>query len=837
MFSLGRIFFPFQDFLPDACFSHGPAGTLHAAFLLLECIWHIYCFNIAGGSLSVIKNYLRVAFRNLRRQKIYSGINVVGLALGMACCILLFRYLQHEWSFDRFHDNADRIYRVLLRSESGGNIRFHAGAPAPLAQTWLQEFPGLEKAARFSDNTFVVQKQDKRFRERIFFSDPDIFEIFDFPLMTGDPRFALTEPDTLVITEKMQDKYFGSEDPLNQVLMVDDLPYRITGVLKNIPSNSHLQFDFLGSFRRFERAYADRWGVSNFPTYFLIQNDFSFEDYARRMPELVEKYRGKEARIVYGVTFPLEPLVRIHLYSQASWDMGAKGDIDHLYIFSAVAMFVLLIACFNTINLSTARSLTRAREVGLRKVVGAGRGQVALQFLGESYMMTAVSIFLSLGLGELLLPVFNQLTGHTLKLDLLSDPLMLLFLLGIFGVVGNLSGGAMVLAVSRFQPSQVIKGSFMQAARIPKFRRIMIVSQFTLSIAFILLFLVIFNQIHYMQTKKLGYTREQVLSVPLDDKEAFAKRDALKTELLRSPDILDVSAASFSPGRPIWYQSFRYEGMPDDLNPMIRWIAADYDFIRTLDLKLFSGRDFSRTFPSDAGGAYILNETAVRSIGWQDPLGKRLQVVGEGTVIGVLNDFHFQSLHHPIEPLALYIWPEGCENLLVRVRAGHLLSALKHTQSSWEKTAPGSSYSYAFLDDAYNSLYLSEIRLGRVFAYVTAISLFIACSGLFGLASFSTQRRIKEIGIRKVLGASVSGVVSLFSRELINLVVLANLIAWPISYWIMSGWLERFAYRIQPGLFMFLLAGLLSLCVSLLPVIFLALRAARNDPVESLRYE
>ncbi len=784
----------------------------------------------------MIRNYIKVAFRTFRRQKLYSFINVAGLALGMACCAVLFLYIQHEWSFDRFHENADRIFRVQLRSEYEGEVKVHPKVAVPLAPAWAQEFPGIERAVRFGKNTFLVKFRERRFYEQIFFADPEVFQVFSFPLAEGDPRTVIRDPDSLIISERMRDKYFGSDDPLGQTLILDEQPYQITGVFQDLPSNSHLQFDFLGSFARYERVYADRWGVSNFATYFLLREDFSFEDYARRMPGLVEKHRGRETRATYGVTYPLEPLTRVHLFSREPWDMGPVGNIQHLYIFSAVALFILLIACFNTINLSTARSLTRAREIGLRKVIGAGRRQLSQQFLGESFSMTAVSLLLTLILVEAFLPVFNRLSGKMLSVDYLHNLALAAFLVGVFLFVGFFSGGFMAVYVSGFQPVRILKG-MVQGSRAPLFRKVVIVGQFTVSIVFIISFLTISSQLRYMRTKQLGYSREHVVSIPISDSSVYESREAFRAELLKNPDVLQASAASFSPGRTIWYQSFRYEGMPEGMNPMIRWIAADFDLLKTLELELVSGRDFSREFPTDVAGAYILSEAAVKSIGWDDPLGKRLKIVDEGPVIGVIRDFHYQSLHHSLEPLALYIWPEGFENFLVRIRPGRIPETLSFIHGVWERFSPGQAFSYTFLDEAYDNLYRTDRRLGRIFGNVTGLSLLIACLGLFGLASFSTERRIKEIGIRKVLGASVPSVVLLMSGEFTRWVLAANLIAWPTAYWIMQGWLGRFAYHTNIGLLLFLLAGAAALVVALMTVSYQSIRAACTDPVNSLRDE
>lgn len=786
----------------------------------------------------MLKNYIKVALRNTIRHKGYSFINIAGLAIGMACCVILFLYIQNELSYDRFHEKSDQIYRVISQSERDGQVSQFAKTPAPLAPALVDDFPEIEQAVRIGKNSFYILYENQRYNEPVLFADPEIFNIFSFPLKMGDAKSALAEPYSLVISERIAMKYFGEEDPIGKILNIENWhDYRVTGVLKNIPENSHLKFDFLARFEDYAARHFDQWGISNYYTYVLLSENFSLDAYNEKIPGFVEKYRGRDSRYVYKQRYPLQAMTRIHLHSSLRGEISANNDIDNIAIFSVVALFILLIACFNYMNLSTARYTIRAKEVGLRKVIGAAKIQLVKQFMGETFVLTFLSLVLTLGLVELFLPLFNTLAGKDLMADYLHNPVLVLFIAGVLLSVSLVSGIYPAFFISGFQPARALKGAFRMKARIPLLRRILVVSQFAISITFIITTALIFRQLDYMKNKKLGYEKEHVLMIPMHDSEILKRIETLKSEFLANPNVLSVCASSYFPGRRLWYQNYRHEGAMETDASMMHWIAVDHDFIDTFQIEILNGRNFSREFPGDSQNAYLLNEAAVKEIGWASPLGKEFEIIEKGPVIGVVRDFHFFSLHQKIEPLALFVYPEGLDYLAVRVRPDSIPDTLTFLGSKWKEFSKTQPFEYSFLDEDYDNLYKSETRLTKVFGYVATLSIFIACLGLFGLASFMIERRTKEIGIRKVLGASVSNLFVVLSTEFTKCVLMANIIAWPLGYFIMNHWLHGFAYRISIEFWVFLMAMALALIIALFTVSYQTIKAALANPVEVLRYE
>lgn len=785
----------------------------------------------------MFKNYLKLAWRSLVKQKSYSFINITGLSIGMACCVILFLFLQNELSFDRFHANADRIYRAVLQYEREGEIRLSATTPAPLGPAVLNEFPEVEQVVRLGENEFLITYGNKRFYEQVFYADPELFDVFSFPLLEGNLENPFSGPKSILVSEKMSRKYFGDQAALGQILSLYEQDYTVTGIFKDVPQNSHFRFEFLVPFESFVQRTREEWGISNYYTYVLLRDKEAVAAYNAKIPALVDKYRGKETREVYKVNYPLQSLTRIHLFSRLRGEIGPNGNIGTVIIFSMITLFILLLACFNYINLSTARCTTRAREIGLRKVIGASRAQLIQQFLGESFLFVFVSFLLTFGLVEALLPVFNSFAEKNLAVNYTGNLPLLFFLASVFLFVGFFSGSFMSFYVSGFQPVQAMKGMFAGGSRIPLFRRAVIVGQFAITTLFLISALVIMGQLNFMKNKELGFDKEHVINIPILDEEVFEGRDRIKSEFLRHSNVLAASATSFFPGSVSWYQNYSYEGMPPEENPMIRWMAVDFDFLETLKIRLVQGRDFSKDFPTDIGQAYILNETAVKELGWSDPLGRSFQIVDEGAVIGVVEDFHFSSLHERIEPMALCIYPEGFEHFAVRIRGESIPETLRSLEMTWKSLSPGQTFSFSFLDTDLDRLYNDEVRLSRIIGSVTFLSLFIACLGLFGLASFSIERRIKEIGIRKVLGASVGRVVTGLSRDFARWVFVANVIAWPVAYYGMYRWLQNFAYRTRIGIWIFILSAGLALATSVFTIGFQAVKAALKNPVEILRYE
>lgn len=785
----------------------------------------------------MLVNYFKTAFRNVLRNKGFTFINIFGLAVGMACCIVLFLYVQHESSFDRFHAQAGQIFRVISQDEDEGGVDRFVKTPAPLAPALLQDFPEVQKAVRFAAGSAEVTHKGLRFHERVFFADSEVFKVFDFPLVKGDPRTALDDPYALLISERMAEKYFLDEDPVGKTLtLYEDRNYSIVGVFKNIPANSHIQFDLLGSFQPFHRRHQASWGVSNYLTYVLLAGNADIEALQAKMPGFVEKYRGKEIREKYRLIYLYQPLTKIHLFSHWRGEVEPGTRVSSLYIFSAVGLFILLLACFNYINMSLAQSTNRGLEVGIRKVIGAKRGQLTLQFLIQSLLITLLALPLTVLLIEGILPLFNSLAGKDLTVNYGRNLPLMLFVLAIVLFTGLVSGLYPSLFLSAFQPIKIFKGMFKDSFSVSFFRKTLVVLQFTVSIVFIICTLVIVGQLCFMFTKELGLDREYIVMIPIHEYEILRRYETVKNEFLEGNSVESVSANTFSPGET-WRQNYWKEGQPENTYPMIRWIAVDHDFIRTMGIELKEGRDFSRDFPADVYEAYILNETAVKEFGWTSPLGKAFQIGDRGRVIGVVKDFNVLSLHSEVEPLALKIYPAGFDRFAVRIRSENIPGALSFLEETWDRMAVELPFEYHFLDQEFEALYKSEMRLEKIFSWVSVLSVFIACLGLFGLASYAVERRTKEIGIRKILGASFSRLIWLLSREFTLWILLANVLAWPSAYFIMVQWLKNFAYRTSIGLWVFFLSGFLALLTAVLTVFFQSYKAAVSNPVDTLRYE
>ncbi len=791
----------------------------------------------------MFKNYLKVAVRNLIRYKGHSVINITGLAIGIASCLLLFLWVQDELSYDRYHVNADRIYRVISQAERNNKIRRSAKSPAPLAPALLNEFPWIQKAVRFTKNEFLVKCNNKLFYEDIFFADPDVFDIFTFPLAAGNPKTALKAPNSILISEEMKEKYFGEADPMGKTITLGEWhDFRITGVFKNIPRNSHFRFHFLGSVLTYHPDYHSKWGVSNYCTYILLSKDtpVDVDTFKEKMPQFVEKYRGKKIRDMYKLTYLLQPLTRIHLHSNMRNEIEPNRDIETVYIFSAIALFILLIACLNYINLATGRFANRAREVGLRKVLGASPAQLIRQFLGESFLLVLIALHIAIVLAVLFLPLFNSLSGKELVSHYFNNLSLLAAEVGIILCVGLISGIVPTLFISGFQPTSALKGMFKTSSVIPVLRGALVVFQFSISIVLIISTLIISNQLDYMRTKKLGFNKNHLVNIAIkNNEEALLKYETIKYDFSQHPDVMAVSASAFFPGRPRWNNNYWIDDMKSDEYRMIGCIPVDYDFIDTFEINIIEGRGFSREFTTDTDSAFILNESAAKEFGWESAVGKKFNLANwkKGFVIGVVENFHYNSLHREIEPLVLYIEPPHFEYFSVRLIPDDISQTLDFLKSKWEELVPGEPFKYTFLEEDLDRLYKDEKKLGELLTIATFLAVFVACLGLFGLATFTTEQRTKEIGIRKVLGASVFEIAFLLSKEFSRWVLISNIIAWPVAWYAMSKWLQNFPYRITIMPWTFLLAALLAFLIALLTVSYKVAWAARTNPVEALRYE
>ncbi|MCX6584345.1 MAG: ABC transporter permease [Candidatus Aminicenantes bacterium] len=774
------------------------------------------------------------------RLKSHSFINLIGFAVGITSSILLFLWVRDELSYDRYHEKADQIYRVTYQYEADGIIKNSASTPAPLGPALAAAFPEVKKAVRFGENGFLVSVKDKCFFEQIFFADPDVFELFTFPMVQGNPETALITPYSIIISEDMKKKYFGKEEPVGKIINLNGTgDYKVTGVFKNIPPNSHLRFDFLGSFLDYAGKNSNQWGISNYYTYLLITKNNPQPEFNAKLPQFVEKYRGKDAVSLYKTSYPLQPISRIHLYSNLGNEIGPNGDIRTVYLYSAIALFILLIACLNYINLTTARYLKRTRTVGLLKVVGAVPSQLIYQFLCEAFLFSFLALPFAVLLGKLFLPLFNFLSGKQLEMNLFSDPFLPTLLLGISLLAGFVSGIFPAVFISYLQPIKALKGTLKPNSKISRLRKILVIFQFTLSIVFIISSLIMLNQLNYLKNKDLGFEKKNIVNIPIYRKTALEKYETIKNEFLTDSNVKAVSASSFFQGKNRFYMNYWREGLMPGKNPMINCIIVDCNFLETFSLTLLQGRSFSEKFPGDIEGAYILNESAVNECGWDSPLGKKFRPGNgkEGPVIGVVKDFHFKSFHHEINPLFLYFAPKWFAYFSVRIAPVNIPHTLDFLKNKWRELVPDQTFEYTFLDEDIDNLYRTEARLGKLFVVVTSLSIFIACLGLFGLAAFTVEQRTKEIGIRKALGASAAGIVLLLSKEFTRWVMIANIIAWPIGWYIMNRWLQNFAYRVGIGVWVFMLSGLIILLTTFLTLSYKAIRAATANPIEALKYE
>jgi ABC-type antimicrobial peptide transport system permease subunit len=789
-------------------------------------------------------NYIKIAWRNIKRYKGYSFINIFGLSLGLACCILILLWVQDELSYDRFHTNADNLYRIVTEFHKTEPVTHYWPVCAPLAPALKEEYPEIIKTTRFTRlrRGQLVKYRDKNFLEpRIFLTDPDFFAMFTFPFLEGDPQTALSDPNSIVLTESVSAKYFGNDNPVGKVLNINnEYDFTVTGVIEEIPENSTLQFDFLIPFVRiedFETAWAvlDNWTLSGFATYIQLEIMASAEALENKIAYYLKKHVPESEDVIY-----LQSFKDIHLYSShIQFGIEGQGDITYVFIFSLVALFVLIIASINFMNLATARSANRAKEVGLRKVVGAKRAQLIRQFFCESVGMAFFSLILAVVLVELFLPIFANLSGKTLVLDFSSHIYILLTIIIMTLITGFLSGTYPALFLSSLRPVKVLKGTLKTEGRGLFFRRVLVVSQFSLSILLIICTIIVSRQIGYMQNKKLGVNREHVVYLPIRENLA-EKYETLKTELVNKAGIMNVAASSSLPtsGVILTTDKVSWEGKNPEDNVVLEVTSTGYDFIETFDMEMVEGRSFSKEFLTDEEEAVVINETAKKIIGKEEAVGKQL-IFGDSatTIIGVVKDYHFKSLHSEIEPLLMAIVPSLYRYVFIKLESGDIPGTLANIKITWNTFFPDTPFEYHFLDEAYDKLYRTEQRMGILFNYFTVLAILISCLGLFGLASFMAEKRTKEIGIRKILGASLSGIIMLLNKQFTTWILIANLVSWPIAYYVMSKWLQGFAYRIKLGFGTFALAAMIALAIAVITVSYQSIKAALTNPADSLRYE
>ena len=801
----------------------------------------------------MLTNYLKTAIRNLWKRKSFSLINIVGLAIGMAVSFLILLYVWNEVTYDRFHENYENICRIATKLDAQGRHIEIASVPAPLGPVLVDQFPEVIRAARLRGfGTGIVAYEDKLFEEdRIFHADPDLFSVFTISIVRGNPDSWLQAPFQMVITQEMAEKYFGDADPMGKTLKVDNrYTYTVTGVVKKMPENSHFKFSMIGSLSTLEKIRGDLnlWMGFNYRTYILLEDNPSIEGITKKINDLLmanipEQFKQLGAE----VELFLQPIRSIHLHSHLEGEMEPPGNPAFIRILTTIALFILLIACINFMNLSTAQSSRRAREVGMRKVLGAHRGKLIGQFLGESLLLSFISLVIAIVLIYALLPVFNHLVSKDLVFNPAQNGIILLGLIGITLLAGLLAGTYPAFFLSAFVPLEVLKSRFKAGKGHRFFRNGLVTLQYIISITLIVSTFVIFYQLHHIKNRDLGFDKEQVAVISLRG-QVYRKHDVFKNEILRLPGVLSAACSSTVPSRGLSETMFSFEGI-DQKKQVFPIMEIDPDYLETMNMQLAAGRGFSTEHPGDSK-AMILNETLIKQLGWDEPLGKTVSMMdladadnpGKGfievpyTVIGVVRDFHFESLHEKIRGHLMKISGQ-VNRISVRLRPGTIAGTLQSIENIWRELEPAHPFSYVFLDDSFDRLYRSEQRMGQIFISFTLMAIFISCLGLFGLASFTTDQRTKEIGIRKVLGASMSNVVLLLSKDFTKWVILANVVAWPVAYLVMARWLQNFAYRISLGIWMFILSGALALIIAVFTVSTKALKAAAADPVDSLRYE
>lgn len=812
----------------------------------------------------MLRNYFIIALRNLRKHKFFGFINATGLSIGIACALMITLYVIDELQYDKYNTKADRIYRLISHINYGGNDAYYAVCPAPLANAMKTEIPEIEEAARFrSWGMFLVKKEKENYKEfDAVWADPEIFNIFTIPLLKGNRNSVLTEPNTMVISESAARKYFGEDDPMNKTLVLNgDMLFTITGVYRDIPRNSHFHFGMMLAMSGLEESKNDFWLSNNFQTYYLLKEGADPSLIKTKINELMYKHAGPQALAFTGKSIPElladgavleeipEPLLDIHLKSDALVQFEANGDIRYVYIFSAVVIFILLLAIINFVNLSTARSADRAREVGIRKVMGSERRYLVMQFLAESVLLTLIAVMIGILLASLLMPYFNSLSGKSLYIP--AGKLFFWLIIILFGLFcGIIAGIYPALVLSSFKPITMLSGKISSGSRGRQIRSILVVFQFTISTILILGTITVYNQMNYISSFKPGFNKDQVILVDASSIKSNVAR-AYRDEVLKDPAIVSATISGFLPvsntnrnNTTYWKKGDR---SPSASVNMQTW-PIDHDYLKTLGMKIVAGRDFSKDFPSDSS-AIILNERAAKQFGFNNPIGQEVQVF-EGTadnsidesqvktlkIIGVVQDFNWESLHSNIGSLSMYLG-ESNDRISFRFNPKETKHALNVLEEKWREINPDYPFDYTFMDQSFAQMYAAESRTGKIITSFAILAVLIACLGLYALAAFITEQRSKEIGIRKVMGASVDRIVLLFSKEFILLVLIAFILSLPVAIYGINLWLRSFVYRQHPGFLLFIAVGAGIMLIAWLTVAFQSFRAAVANPVDSLKSE
>ncbi|MDG1277262.1 MAG: ABC transporter permease [Algoriphagus sp.] len=817
----------------------------------------------------MLENYIKIAIRNLKKHKFYTFINILGLSVGVAVCMIITLFVINELSYDKHFKNADQIYRIHADIIFGGNHWDMPNAPAPMAEALPEEFPEVEYAVNFRQRgSYLVKKTDQNTKEnRVIWTSKDFFNVFGTPLLEGNKDGVLAEPNTMAISKSIAEKYFPGESALGKSLTLDnDEDFRITGVYEDIPQNSHFHFDFLLAMEGLEEAKTTSWMGNNFQTYLKIREDADPEALNLKLMSLIKKNIEPELSKVFGegatldamladggkIEYDLQPLLDIHLKSNLMGEFEPNFNITYIYLFIAVALFILIIACINFMNLSTARSANRAKEVGIRKVMGSFRTHLIRQFLMESILLSSISFLIAVPLVSLLLPFFNDLAGRELTVPFSQFTFYGILIIGAIGT-GLLAGIYPAFFLSGFKPISILKGKVSMGMRSGMVRSSLVVFQFAISIILIIATIVVFNQLDYIQNKKIGFNKDQIITVDdvyaLGDQAESFKREILSNSMMESGTItgfLPVSG-TWRSDTP-WWAEGKDPKQTENLVSLQNW-EVDYDYVKTMGMEIAEGRDFSMEFPSDSS-AVILNETAAKQFNFVgDPIGQKIySLAGDNetmnldelkgrTVVGIVKNFNFESLKENIGSVMIFLSdkPRGIASF--RFNATNTDQVIEYVEATWNQFAPGQPFTYSFLDDRFGNMYASETRLGKVFGIFAGFAIVIACLGLFALTAFTAEQRTKEIGIRKVLGSSIGSIVVLLSKEFAKLVIIAFLIAAPIAWWAMRKWLEDYQFKQDLGWQVFLGAGLFAIVIALLTTSYQSIKAAIANPVNSLKSE
>jgi putative ABC transport system permease protein len=815
----------------------------------------------------MIRNYFIIALRNLRKHSFYTSINVAGLSVGISICLIILLFVVHELRYDRHHEHADRIYRVHSDIFFGGSHFDMIYAPAPMAATLVNDYPEVEAAVHFRERgSYLVKRDAENIKEtRVIWAGKDFFKVFTVPVVAGNAQGALDEPNTIVISQRIAEKFFRGENPVGQTLTLDNkIVAKVTAVYEDMPSASHFHFDIIISMEGLNEAKNPNFLSNNFQTYVLLREGADPQHLESKFPELIAKHITPQVKQIFGEDFTLEkfeasgnhiryslqPLTDIHLKSDLMGEFEPNFDITYLYLFTAIAAFILAIACINFMNLSTARSANRAKEVGVRKVMGSYRSHLVRQFLLESVLLSLVSFIFAVALAYLLLPVFNNLAGRSLAIPF-GDPLFYVIMVAAALVVGVMAGIYPSFFLSAFKPVQVLKGNVSLGMKSGFIRSSLVVFQFMISIFLVIGTMVVFQQLDYIQNKKLGFNKDQVVTV--DDAYALGSNiQAYKNEVMKSSLMEHATVTGYLPVDGGWRNDNPWwaQGKPAVQENMVstqNW-AVDHDYLKTMGMTLKSGRDFSRDFASDSN-AVILNETAAQMFDFgKGPLGEKVvSALGSDEsgldrlwtleVIGVVENFHFESLKEEVGPVMIHLAPRNEGSISFRFQSSDTKEVVELLEKTWKQMAPGQPFTYNFLDESFGRMYAAEMRLGKIFGIFSSVAIVIACLGLFALTAFTAEQRTKEIGIRKVLGASVTSIVLLLSKEFGKLVLIAFVLATPMAWWAVNKWLEDYEYKVEVGWGIYLLAGVVSFLIAWVTMSYQSFKAAASNPVSSLRSE